>query len=224
MIRLAPKVKYVDTEETNDSQQLGNNLKRSVIVVFIILLVILFLENMVGSLVGSFLEFFLLENITDNISFLILAYVPGAILSILLAPRIGRIADRINPSYVLGIASTIGAVTTWLLINSQEIWQFSILFIIDATVVSSAGLVLSKIVSSISRKRRGSVFGLHGSITNLGRISGPLIGGALWDVKSTFPFILSIIVEGCLAVIYPIVILIINKKIQMKDETIQTQN
>jgi len=51
----------------------------------------------------------------------------------------------------------------------------------------------------------------------LGNIAGPLAGGALWDKRGDkAPFFLSIIVEGCLALIYPIVITIISRRINQR--------
>ncbi|MHA1217210.1 MAG: MFS transporter [Candidatus Heimdallarchaeaceae archaeon] len=142
--------------------------------------------------------------------------IPGGVVSILLAPKLGKLADKLNPVYTLGAASILGAVMTWLLINSTQIWQFSIIFLVDSTVVATGGLVLTKIVSAISKERRGTVFGLHDTISNLGNIGGPLIGGALWDVRDRAPFILSIIIEGCLAVVYPIAMLILRKHIDIR--------
>ena len=86
----------------------------------------------------------------------------------LMAPKLGEWADRVTPRYWLAFTSVIGAITTWLLINSTEIWQFTLFFIIDVTVVSSAGLVLSKILSDLSKNRRGSVFGFQSFMENLG--------------------------------------------------------
>ncbi|MHA1911302.1 MAG: MFS transporter [Candidatus Kariarchaeaceae archaeon] len=217
--KLIPLVTLIDVEDEEDQTEgLNNGLKnnnylpldRQLKIGFAIILAILFVENLVGSLVAPFLEVFLLKNITDNLSLMSLAYLPGGILSMILAPKIGKLADQYNPRIWLAVTSALGSLTTWLLISSTEIWQFSLLFIIDATIVSSAGLVLSKIISQISRRRRGALFGIQGGITNLGAIVGPIVGGILWETMSDkAPFILSIIVELILALLYPFVILLV---------------
>ena len=226
VLQLAPKIEYVDIKETDERKR---EVKRAIIYSFIFLLAILFLEYLIGSLVGSFIEYFLLQNITQEITYIIIAYVPGGVVSVILAPKLGKLADRLNPVYTLGVASALGALMTWLLINSTQIWQFSIIFLVDSTVVAVAGLVLTKIISTISRERRGTIFGLHDSVSNLGNIGGPLIGGALWDVSDRAPFILSIIIEGCLAVLYPIAIILLGKNIDIrgknqKNPTITQEN
>ncbi|MHA1860962.1 MAG: MFS transporter, partial [Candidatus Ranarchaeia archaeon] len=115
---LAPKIRLIDIEPAKTNEKdIGssqNKGKRRIAGVFVLLLGILFVEHMIGSLVGPFLELFLLKNITDNPLEIVLAYIPGAILSMVLAPRIGRAVDKLNPSYLLGVASLIGAITTWL--------------------------------------------------------------------------------------------------------------
>jgi MFS family permease len=210
VLQLAPKVEFLDIEEKTLVSKIT---RRAILFSFIFLLILLFTEAFIGSLVGTFIEFFLLKNITQDILYLIMAYVPGGVLSVILAPRLGRLADKLNPRITLSVASIVGAGMTWLLINSSKIWQFSVIFIIDTTVVATAGLVLTKVISTVSRERRGSVFGLHDSVTNLSRIAGPLIGGALWDIRDRAPFILSIAIEGVLAVLYPLAIIILAKTI-----------
>jgi MFS family permease len=224
--KLIPSVTMIDVETETEELETGlrknNNslpLDRQLLIGFVIILAVLFVENLVGSLVAPFLEVFLLKNITQDLNLMSIAYLPGGILSMVLAPKIGKFADKVKPQIWLAVTSAVGSLTTWLLINSTEIWQFSLLFIIDATVVSSAGLVLSKIVSQISKKRRGSIFGIQGGITSLGAIVGPIVGGILWETTSDkAPFILSIIVELVLALIYPFVILLVINHIRTNNE------
>lgn len=216
VMQLSPQVEYIDIEEKEIKTKVT---KRAVIYSFSFLLIILFAESLIGALVGPFIQYYLLENITQNIIYILFAYVPGSVLSIILAPRLGRIADRLNPKYTLGIISVIGAIMTWLLINSTEVWQFSVIFLVDSTVVATASLMLTKIISTVSKERRGTIFGLHDSVTNLGHIIGPLGGGALWDVDSKYPFIVSIVVEGFLALLYPLAIIIIGKNVNLKNDT-----
>lgn len=238
VMQLTPKIEFIDIIETDERKKIA---KKAIIYSFVLLLIVLFIEALIGSLVGSFVEFFLLDNITQDIRFIIIAYAPGGIVSVLLAPRLGKIADKLNPKYTLAFMSVLGSIMTWLLIQSTQIWQFAIIFLVDSTVVSTAGLMLTKIVSTVSKERRGTTFGFHDFVGNLGNIIGPLSGGALWDTvkftpfsseigtiasplnsrkiwgaNHTLPFIVSIIIEGCLAVLYPIVIIILGKNIDLR--------
>ncbi|MHA1217211.1 MAG: hypothetical protein ACTSO5_00845 [Candidatus Heimdallarchaeaceae archaeon] len=70
VLQLASKVEYVDIEETEERKRAT---KRAIIYSFIFLLVILFVQYLIGALVGSFIEFFLLKNITQDMTFIIIA-------------------------------------------------------------------------------------------------------------------------------------------------------
>ncbi|MFW9990837.1 MAG: MFS transporter [Candidatus Odinarchaeota archaeon] len=216
ILRIAPAVTLVDI----DREKAGINelvsfktvkttrLRKNVFLFFIVLLGILFVESTVGALVAPFLEVFLLKNITNDPVTMSLAYIPGGIVSMVAAPKLGEIADRIKPAYVLPPASIIGAITTWLLINSTEIWQVTVLFTVDSTVIAFATVVISKLMSNVSKNHRGSVFGFQGFLANLGGITGPLVGGVFWEITGDRgPFLLSIGVEAVLALIYLVVLL-----------------
>ena len=49
-------------------------------------------------------------------------------------------------------------------------------------------------------------------------IAGPLVGGALWDLRDRAPFILSIVIEGILALLYPIAIIILARNIDIDNK------
>ena len=246
VLQLTPKIKFIDILETDERKK---HAKKWIFYSFVVLLCILFIEALIGSLVDSFMEFFLLENITQDIVMIMIAYIPGGVLSVIIAPRLGRIADKLNPKYTLGAISALGAIMTWLLIQSTQIWQFSLIFLVDTTVVATAGLMLTKIISTVSKERRGTIFGSQDFVSNIGNIIGPVMGGALWDAalytpflpeiggiansmstrerwhaNHNLPFIVSIIVEGCLAIMYPIAIIILGKNIDIKGNKNEEKN
>lgn len=174
-------------------------IKFTVITVFLFSMI--FVGQLSGSLVAPFLEVYLLEHLkVTNIVELSMAYIPGGILSMLLAPKLGHYADKINSALYLGAAGITGAFTTWLMLQSTSLWQISLLFIIDASIITSSGLVLAKLISEVAGESKGSAFGLQGFISNLGAISGPLVGGLFWQIQgSKGPFMFSISTEIVLA-------------------------
>jgi MFS family permease len=63
--------------------------------------------------------------------------------------------------------------------------------------------LIQAIMSRISIKHRGKIFGLNMWIVRLGRVIGPLIGGILWDsLDYTVPFIISIYIGLCLIPVF----------------------
>ena len=167
----------------------------------IFLFTMIFVGQLSGSLVAPFLEVYLLEHLKiTSIVELSMAYIPGGIISMLLAPKLGYYADKINAAIYLTVAGLIGAFTTWLMLQSTSLWHISVLFIIDASIIMSSGLVLAKLISEVAGESKGSAFGLQGFISNFGAISGPLVGGLFWQMQgSKGPFMFSISTEVILA-------------------------
>jgi MFS family permease len=168
-----------------------------------LLFIVLFLSSTNGSLAKPFLNVYLLENIEDNPTLATLAYAPSGIVSMLMAPKLGEIADRTNPYLGISLASGLGALVTFALINTSELWIFTILLILDVTIVTTGALIISNLISRVSKTHRGKTFGLHSKFMNFGAIIGPLIGGVVWDLfGAKWPFIISICVELGLIPLY----------------------
>ena len=170
-------------------------------IVFLFSVVILSAIN--DTLVKPFLNIYVLENINDNELFAMAAYIPAGIASMIFAPRIGKLVDKIHPVVGVSITSILGAVITWVLINTTSIFGFSALLLIDVTIAKVAGLVVQNLVSRISRGNRGKMMGGHMVMQNLGLMIGPIFGGLAWDnLGQTIPFIISIFVELSLIPFY----------------------
>ncbi|MCG7495640.1 MFS transporter [Vibrio sp. Of7-15] len=163
---------------------------------------LVFVGQLTGSLVAPFLEVYLLEHLNIvSVAELSIAYIPGGIISMMAAPMLGRFADRVNPAIFLSFASVVGATSTWLMLQVSALWQISVLFVIDASVITTSALVLSKLISEVAGENKGSAFGVQGFVSNFGAISGPLVGGIFWQVKgSTGPLMFSISTEVVLAI------------------------
>ncbi|PCK08404.1 MAG: hypothetical protein COA42_09225 [Alteromonadaceae bacterium] len=189
----------ISSQKVTVSIERVDEIRYTFITIFLFAMV--FVGQLSGSLVAPFLEVYLLDHLkVTNIVELSLAYIPGGILSMLLAPKLGRYADKVNPALYLGVAGVTGAFTTWLMLQSVSLWQISLLFIIDASIIIAAGLVLSKLISEVAGESKGRAFGVQDFVSNLGAISGPLVGGLFWQMQgSKGPFMFSISTELVLA-------------------------
>ncbi|MFX1512449.1 MAG: MFS transporter [Promethearchaeota archaeon] len=180
-----------------------NHLPQAFLFGFILLSVVLFMSSINGSLAKPFLLVYMLENIENNPELATMAFVPTGIISMLLAPKFGEIADRVHPMLGITVASVIGAVVTWLLINTDNLWIFAVLLVIDVTITTTAGLIGTNFISRLSKRHRGKLFGIQGATSSLGAVFGPIIGGFLWDAfGDKSPFLLSIIVELALIPVF----------------------
>ncbi|KKK61978.1 hypothetical protein LCGC14_3008940, partial [marine sediment metagenome] len=115
--------------------------------------------------------------------------------------------DRLPPFLGITIISLSGALVTWLLINSINIWIFSGLLLVDLTIMISGGLFFQNLLSRITIKNRGKILGMGEFIASLGSVVGPILGGIAWDfISPQYPFIISIFVELSLIPLYLVVV------------------
>ena len=171
------------------------------------LMSVLFLSNINGSIAKPFLNIFVIETIESNIQLVTWAYLPAGIVATLLAPKLGKLVDKFRPAIGITVTSTLGALVTWLLINSANIWVFSLLLLIDMTIMIASGLIFQNLLSRISLKNRGKMLGSGEFFQFLGSVIGPILGGVVWDFYGpTYPFIISIFVELSLIPLYLLVV------------------
>ena len=255
--RIAPYIKSrakSDTMKnfTDNNIALANNsisgIRNNLALGFIFLLAVLMTERLISALVSPFVELLILEKISSDAAIVALLWVPAGIVSVILAPQLGEIADKIKPRLWLPFVSIIGAAATLFLIaitadlppindsgSDQSILflrgligiGIAGLFIVDMTAVTSAGLTLGKVISDVSQNHRGSIFGFQGFAANVGALFGPLFGGMLWEsIFGHFgPFLLSIIIEFVLAFIFFFILtyFTFDRKLEQKNEVIPTE-
>lgn len=161
-----------------------------------------------------FLRVYVLENIEPDPNLAVIGFVPGTLVSLFLAPKLGMMADRINPAKGIAMICTLGGIVTWFLVNAQNLWAFIPLHASDATLALATGLIIDNVLSRVSRMHRGKIFGMKALAGNLGEASAPIIGGILYDtVSAKAPFFFSILVEWSLIVLYAIVLVLIKRQL-----------
>ncbi len=171
------------------------------------LMSVLFLSNINGSIAKPFLNIYVIETIESNIQLVTWAYLPAGIVATLLAPKLGKLVDKFRPAIGITVTSTLGALVTWFLINSANIWVFSLLLLIDMTIMIASGLIFQNLLSRISLKNRGKMLGSGEFFQFLGSVIGPILGGVVWDFYGpNYPFIISIFVELSLIPLYLLVV------------------
>ncbi|MHA1933207.1 MAG: MFS transporter, partial [Promethearchaeota archaeon] len=171
------------------------------------LMSVLFLSNINGSIAKPFLNIYVIETIESNVQLVTWAYLPAGIIATLLAPKLGKLVDKFRPAIGITVTSTLGAIVTWLLINSANIWVFSLLLLIDMTIMIASGLIFQNLLSRISLKNRGKMLGSGEFFQALGSVIGPILGGFVWDFYGpNYPFIISIFVELSLIPLYLLVV------------------
>jgi len=185
-----------------------NNLAIGFFIGFSVLVVAFMTSNINQSIASPFFQVYLIEelNILDP-TIVMLIYFPSQIISLLLAPKIGKIADKINPVLGVAIVSSLGAFVTLLIINSTSGYMFAILLLLDSTFAWGGRLILQNILSRISKIHRGKVFGAAEWLSLFGAVLGPIVGGFAYDSIGAFaPFAISIFIELSVIPLYAIAI------------------
>ncbi|MFX1326944.1 MAG: MFS transporter [Promethearchaeota archaeon] len=158
-----------------------------------------FLTALNTGLYRPYIQTYVISNINSNAELVAWFYLPTALLGALIAPKLGILADKLNPYLMVALSSFFGGVVTWLIINSGNLWVFSILLIIDNTIMLTVSFVFVNFLSRVSIKHRGKIFGMITLFDSIGMIIGPFLGGIIWEIIShQAPFIISIIVEWSL--------------------------
>lgn len=207
VLKVDESIKFSDDIiETNNNQTdeaIKGAVPKLLLIGSIFLLVVLLMSSINGSLAKPFLNIYLLEIIESDPIIVAMIYLPSGIISMLLAPKLGEIVDKIHPIIGISITSLIGSIVTWFLINTTNIFIFAVLLIFDSTIYGTASLVLINLLSRVTIKHRGKIMGFQSIFVNLGSILGPIFGGLAWDfIGITAPFIISIFVELCLIPLY----------------------
>ncbi len=170
---------------------------------FSLLIASFFLSNINGTMAKPFIQVYMLNVFTNDPVLVLLAYIPVGIVSMLLAPKLGKLVDRLNPAVGVTIFGILGAVQTFILVNVNNLLAFSFVLVLDAALANGGQLLLQNIFSRVSVKNRGTIIGTGQAFGNAGGAVGPIAGGAAWDgYGPRMPFIISIFVELALIIPY----------------------
>ncbi|UCC21223.1 MAG: MFS transporter [Promethearchaeota archaeon] len=215
------KKKFIYPENDNDSlvdpnsENSTESSNESLGFIYFLGIVILFCGFLLSAINFGFyrpyIQRYVLEYINRNVELVAAFYLPTALIGALIAPKLGTIADKVNTYLAIAIASFLGGVVTWLIINSGNLWFFAILLVIDQTIMLTVSFVFINFLSRVSVKHRGKIFGLITVFESIGMIIGPVLGGLVYyGISAQAPFIISIIVEWSLISFFVIGIWILN--------------
>ncbi|MFX0025497.1 MAG: MFS transporter [Candidatus Hermodarchaeota archaeon] len=194
--------------DSNSEIKLKSKMSYIFVLGFVVLMFAFLTTNMNQMIATPYLQPYLNDdlNVVDP-PIVMLILFPSQVIALLIAPKLGKLADKINPIIGITIISSFGSLITWLIINSTTGWIFSLILILDSTFAWGGMLVLQNVLSRISKSHRGKVFGVSQWISILGAIIGPIIGGIVYVIFGSFaPFLISIFIELSIIPFYIIAI------------------
>ncbi|MBA7530356.1 hypothetical protein ES705_22559 [subsurface metagenome] len=117
-----------------------NNLATGFFFGFSVLTIAFMLSSMNQSLAYPFFQVYLIEELKVEMPILVmLICFPAQVLSMLFAPKLGKIADKVNPVLGVAVVSGLGALVTWFIINSTSGLMFGFILLFDATFAWGGG-------------------------------------------------------------------------------------
>lgn len=185
-----------------------NNITIGFFIGFSFLIIAFMTSSMNQSLAYPFFQVYLIDELkVDNPTMVMIIYFPSQVISQLVAPRLGKIADKINPIIGVVFVTGFGALATWLIINTTSGFMFGLILLFDSTFAWGGGLILQSFLSRMSKIHRGKLFGLAQWLSLFGAVLGPILGGFAWDVLGpSAPFVISIFIELSVIPLYAIAI------------------
>ena len=174
---------------------------------FIVLILAFMTSNINQTIAPPYFQVYIRKYINSNDIIIMLIYFPSQVLSLLLSPKLGKLADRINPMIGIAIFSTLGSLVTWFFVNSSNEIMVTLILFFDSTFAWAGSLILQNVLSRISKGHRGKIFGISRWMSFFGAIIGPIIGGFALDyIDFSAPFIISIFVELSVIPLYVVAI------------------
>ena len=168
---------------------------------FITLIIAILVTSISGTIYSPFVSAYLIENLLIGFSEIIIpivvmiVYFPAQVLSQLLVSKVGKLLDHISPTKSIIILNLFKSLLIWFLVFTFTPYDFAIILIFLYLALESNTYFIQAIMSRISIKHRGKMFGLNIWFDQLGRVIGPIIGGLLWDsLAYSAPFIVSIFI------------------------------
>jgi len=190
---------YVN-KELISNKTMSNASSRMFLISFLIFIFAILITSIIGTVFSPFISAYLIENLLSDISatiipiIVMIVYFPAQVISQLLAAKIGKMYDSISATISIIVIGVSRSVIILLLIFTFTPIDFAIILIFLYIVLESNNYFNQAIMSRISIKHRGKVFGLNMWIDQFGRVIGPILGGILWENLSyDAPFIFAII-------------------------------
>ena len=169
-----------------------------------ILCVVYFLIGINLSIAKPFTQLLVYEKITHDQLLIFLIFIPSSFIAMIVAPKLAETSNHINPYLAIIIICFAGALATILLLLTSSGIVFTLVLLVDSAIAYTGGVILKRYLSQSSQQHNlGKIFGLVNVMPVLGMIIGPIFGGYLRDAfGSTFPFVISIVVELILIIPY----------------------
>ncbi len=147
-----------------------------------IVLGIVILTASAGAMISPILIKYLNDNVSTNLFAIALAFLPATVAGSVLPSRLGGLSDRIGRRPPLIAALLVGCVATLAVPFVNSLWPLALLWVCEAAAFAAAIPAEEALVVDVSGAASiGVTLGFYTAAAGLGAVTGPLLGGWLYD-------------------------------------------
>ncbi len=143
----------------------------------------LIISLMFGSFaVIPYISAYLVANVGFSESQLPLIYITGGVLTLFVAPLIGKLADRHGKLLIYRVVAPISALLMFAVSMLPKVSLFVAVAVVGLLMVSNAGRMvaaMAMVMASVDPKRRGSFMSANSSLQHLASGLGAYVGGRI---------------------------------------------
>ncbi len=169
-----------------------------------IILVVVLLTSASAYSIQPFILTFIERFVTSNVTWIGLAYVPGAIVSGLAPSRFGGLSDRVGRKPPMIVALSVSAAISLALVAfsflggwtvQAKLAVFAAFGLIEALAYAASIPAEQALVADVTGgKHRGAAFGMYTLAQSSGKVIGPLLMGGLSEGFKEGPFVVNAII------------------------------
>lgn len=147
-----------------------------------ILLGIVVLTAIAAGMLSPILIKHLSDSVSTDLFIIAPAFLPAAIAGSVLPSRLGGLSDRFGRRPPMIIALLVSGLAALAVPFVKSLWPLALLWVIEAAAFAAATPAEEALVVDISGdEREGTAFGYYTAAAGLGGVTGPLLGGWLYD-------------------------------------------
>lgn len=149
---------------------------------WVLLLLVTAVTGASVSMLAPIMMIYLQDKLSAGVSMLALAYVPAALVWVLLPAWLGRLADRYGrkPLMVFGLA--VASVSSFVIPFLTSLLTLAILWVVQELCYAAGDPAERALVADLTGgDQRGRAYGLYALAAGLGATVGPFVGGWLYE-------------------------------------------
>ncbi|GMG96422.1 MFS transporter [Tepidimicrobium xylanilyticum] len=149
---------------------------------FNLFLILMGLTAFVSNLTGHIYLVYVRENITDKLYLISYLFIPGAILSMFLPNKLGKISDKYDRRKILSIGILMLGFLYLLIPSAKDYYYFMVINVLISIVsMFCEPAEYALVIDIVGENQRGKSYGKYKLALGLGGMLGPILGAFIYE-------------------------------------------